>query len=99
MTLNSIALFAMMLSIDMVTIASLAHVEVIAPSVTTYYAMKYSINATALASIPSLNVQVSYSLDHYSVHHRKVEYRETHRHSDAQLTSTYLDGVEVCLQL
>ena len=49
MTLNSIALLAMILLIDMVTIASLAHAKVIAPSVTTYYTMKYSISAIVLA--------------------------------------------------
>ena len=49
MTPNSIALFAMILLIDMVTIASLAHTKVIAPSVTIYYAMKYSISAIVLA--------------------------------------------------
>ena len=99
MTPNSIALFAMILLIDMVTIASLAHTKVIAPSVTIYYAMKYSISAIVLALTLSLSARVSFNFDDYLVHHKKVEYRDTHRHSDVQLTSTYLDGLEVCLQL
>ena len=95
MTPNSIALFAMILLIDMVTIVSLAHAKVIAPSVTTYYAMKYSISAIVLALTLSMSAQLSFNLDHYLVHHKKVEYRDTHRHSSVQLTSIYLDGLVI----
>ena len=95
MTPNSIALFAMILLIDMVTIASLAHTKVITPIVTIYYAMKYSISAIVLALTLSLSARVSFNLDDYLVHHKKVEYRDTHRHSDVQLTSIYLGGLVI----
>ena len=61
--------------------------------------MKYSISAIVFALILSLSARVSFNLDDYLVHQKKVEYRDIHRHSDVQLTSTYLDGLEVCLQL